>query len=237
MRHLPAGLARRSLPSIPTWARASCSTHFSRSFSAVSATCREPRSAPFCRAHQVDRRRLHRGMVGGPAVCACGDCAHPPPDGALRAREGRVSETTLPRCGPQCAKSHLNRRYLPVVVLALVLCALPFVGASRFTVTLLTEAMIFAIWAMSLDLLVGYAGLVSFGHSAAFGLSSLRAGYFAIASDRRLSSVTRCRRGRDPPDRGRTRLHRFAGLRHCVCCDLALHCAGAVHDRGRSGGR
>jgi branched-chain amino acid transport system permease protein len=60
-----------------------------------------------------------------------------------------------------------------------MLAALPFAGASPFTITLLTESLIFAIWAMSLDLLVGYTGLVSFGHAAAFGLAAYAAGYFA----------------------------------------------------------
>jgi branched-chain amino acid transport system permease protein len=72
----------------------------------------------------------------------------------------------------------------PLALLAL-LAVLPFIGISKFTVTLLTEAMIFAIWAMSLDLLVGYTGLVSFGHAAAFGLAGYAAGYFAknVTSD------------------------------------------------------
>lgn len=68
---------------------------------------------------------------------------------------------------------------LPVLALAAILGALPFVGVSQFTITLTTDAMVFAIWAMSLDLLVGYTGLVSFGHAAAFGLSGYAAGYFA----------------------------------------------------------
>ena len=69
---------------------------------------------------------------------------------------------------------------MPALVLGLILLVLPFIGVSKFTITLLTEAMIFAIWAMSLDLLVGYTGLVSFGHAAAFGLASYVAGYFAL---------------------------------------------------------
>ena len=74
---------------------------------------------------------------------------------------------------------------LPVLALAAVLTVLPFLGASPYTITLTTDAMVFAIWAMSLDLLVGYAGLVSFGHAAAFGLSAYAAGYFAreVSSD------------------------------------------------------
>jgi len=62
---------------------------------------------------------------------------------------------------------------------ALLLIALPFGGAAPFTITLLTEALICAIWAMSLDILVGYTGLVTFGHAAAFGFAAYVAGYFA----------------------------------------------------------
>jgi len=68
---------------------------------------------------------------------------------------------------------------LAAVAAAGLLAVLPFLGAAPFTITLLTEALIFAIWAMSLDLLVGYTGLVTFGHAAAFGLGSYAAGYFA----------------------------------------------------------
>lgn len=66
-----------------------------------------------------------------------------------------------------------------LVLAALLLIALPFGGAAPFTITLLTEALICAIWAMSLDILVGYTGLVTFGHAAAFGLAAYVAGYFA----------------------------------------------------------
>jgi branched-chain amino acid transport system permease protein len=70
-------------------------------------------------------------------------------------------------------------RLAPALAAAGLLAILPFAGVPQFTITLLTEALIFGIWAMSLDLLVGYAGLVSFGHAAAFGLAAYAAGYFA----------------------------------------------------------
>jgi branched-chain amino acid transport system permease protein len=66
-----------------------------------------------------------------------------------------------------------------IVVGAVLLAVLPFVGAPPFTITLLTEALIFAIWAMSLDLMTGYTGMLSFGHAAGFGLGGYAAGYFA----------------------------------------------------------
>ncbi|TAK81405.1 MAG: branched-chain amino acid ABC transporter permease [Betaproteobacteria bacterium] len=70
-------------------------------------------------------------------------------------------------------------KLVPLATATALLAGLPFVGVGEFTITLLTEALIFGIWAMSLDLLVGYAGLVSFGHAAAFGLAAYSAGYFA----------------------------------------------------------
>ena len=42
--------------------------------------------------------------------------------------------------------------------------------AGNYPVKLLQEILIWGIFAMSLDLLMGYAGMVSFGHSAFFGV-------------------------------------------------------------------
>ncbi|MBI2317724.1 MAG: branched-chain amino acid ABC transporter permease [Betaproteobacteria bacterium] len=50
------------------------------------------------------------------------------------------------------------------------LAALPFFG-EKFTVQLFTKILIMAIFAMSLDLLIGFTGLVSFGHAAFFGVA------------------------------------------------------------------
>jgi branched-chain amino acid transport system permease protein len=44
--------------------------------------------------------------------------------------------------------------------------------ASAYPVKLLQEILIWGVFAMSLDLLMGYAGMVSFGHSAFFGLGA-----------------------------------------------------------------
>ena len=68
---------------------------------------------------------------------------------------------------------------LLIVAGAALLALLPFVGVAPFTITLLTEALIFAVWAMSLDLMTGYAGMLTFGHAAGFGLGGYAAGYFA----------------------------------------------------------
>lgn len=58
-------------------------------------------------------------------------------------------------------------KLVPFVALA----AIPFV-ADDFTLQLLTRCLIMAVFAMSLDLIVGSTGLVSFGHAAFFGIGA-----------------------------------------------------------------
>ena len=53
----------------------------------------------------------------------------------------------------------------------LALLCVPFLG-SRFYTFLATEIVILALFALSLNLLLGYAGLVSFGHAAYFGIGA-----------------------------------------------------------------
>lgn len=53
----------------------------------------------------------------------------------------------------------------------LLLSCVPFLG-SRFYTFLATEIVILALFALSLNLLLGYAGLVSFGHAAYFGIGA-----------------------------------------------------------------
>jgi branched-chain amino acid transport system permease protein len=66
----------------------------------------------------------------------------------------------------------MNARIARIVALLalVVLIALPLVG-EKYTLQLATRILILAIFAMSLDLLVGYTGLVSLGHAAYFGLA------------------------------------------------------------------
>ena len=60
-------------------------------------------------------------------------------------------------------------RLLGAGVLVTALAAFPAM-AGAYPVKLLQEILIWGVFAMSLDLLMGYAGMVSFGHSAFFGI-------------------------------------------------------------------
>ena len=60
--------------------------------------------------------------------------------------------------------------FLKLAALAILACV-PLTGESFYT-ELLAKTLVLAIFAMSLDLLVGFTGLVSFGHAAYFGVAA-----------------------------------------------------------------
>ncbi len=63
------------------------------------------------------------------------------------------------------------------VIFFLLLVAPPFL--SSFLLTLLTQALIYGILAMSLDIILGYTGLASLGHAAYFGIGAYSVGILA----------------------------------------------------------
>ena len=62
-------------------------------------------------------------------------------------------------------------RALPWLACLAALAALPWLGSNYF-IQVGSEILIFAIFAMSLDIVLGYTGLLSFGHAAFFGLGA-----------------------------------------------------------------
>jgi branched-chain amino acid transport system permease protein len=75
-----------------------------------------------------------------------------------------------------------TRTGLVVAVTLAVLALLPPIAAAlgeEFYVDLFTRIMIFAIAAVSLDLILGYGGMVSFGHAAYLGIGSYAVGILA----------------------------------------------------------
>jgi branched-chain amino acid transport system permease protein len=65
-------------------------------------------------------------------------------------------------------------RVAGALAVVLLLAGVPL-GAGAYPVRLVQEILIWSIFAMSLDLLMGYAGMVSFGHSAFFGIGGYTA--------------------------------------------------------------
>lgn len=67
-------------------------------------------------------------------------------------------------------KYQWNNIFLSIIVIALFI--FPFVMDSRSWTILLTQIFIFSILAMSYDILLGYTGIVSFGHAMFFGIGA-----------------------------------------------------------------
>jgi len=76
-------------------------------------------------------------------------------------------------------------RWVALAAVAVGLVTFPYWSAawesSRFATTVLRDMLVFAIFALSLDILVGHAGMPSLGHAAFFGGGAYAAG---IASQR-----------------------------------------------------
>ena len=72
----------------------------------------------------------------------------------------------------------LNRKRIALGAALALLALFPLARAGFYT-ELVTKVMILAIFALSLDLLVGYTGLVSFGHAAFYGIGAYALGLMA----------------------------------------------------------
>ncbi len=66
----------------------------------------------------------------------------------------------------------LSLRSIAFFLLLAIFIVLPFVNDSRTLLILLTQIFIFGILAMSYDILLGYTGIVSFGHAMFFGIGA-----------------------------------------------------------------
>ena len=77
-----------------------------------------------------------------------------------------------------------------VALVFALLATVPFLpGVSRYHLLLAFDALLFGAIAMSLDLLIGYTGLVSFGHAAFYGLGAYAT---AVLLERGVLSLWAC---------------------------------------------
>ncbi len=75
-------------------------------------------------------------------------------------------------------KSAAARQILGLLLLLGVFVALPYIVGNRFYLRLATEILIYGLAAMSLDVLLGYTGLLSFMHVAYMGIAAYTVGLF-----------------------------------------------------------
>ena len=63
-----------------------------------------------------------------------------------------------------------QRRHLIASAIVVFLLALLPLAVSRYAIDLTTEVMIYALFALSLNVLIGFTGNISFGHAAYFAI-------------------------------------------------------------------
>ena len=72
------------------------------------------------------------------------------------------------------------RRWLGQAAFLVFLLSVPAWAPNRFWINVASQALIFAIFAMSLDLLIGYAGMPSFGHAAFYAAGAYGGALWAL---------------------------------------------------------
>ena len=71
-------------------------------------------------------------------------------------------------------------RVVALLIVVACLAVFPFVITNRFYISLVNEMLIYGLLAMSLDVLLGYTGLLSFMHNAYLGIAAYIVGLFLI---------------------------------------------------------
>src|SRR5690554_6674688 len=66
----------------------------------------------------------------------------------------------------------LSKANIRLGIILLMLIFFPFIADSRTLTILFTQIFIFGILAMSYDILLGFTGIVSFGHAMFFGIGA-----------------------------------------------------------------
>ena len=90
----------------------------------------------------------------------------------------------------------LNPRNAMTIGLLVILALIPLYAAltgNTFVMTLFTRVLILAMTAVSLNLIMGYGGMVSFGHAAYLGLGGYAVGIWPRKASARVSSNGRWR--------------------------------------------
>jgi branched-chain amino acid transport system permease protein len=72
-------------------------------------------------------------------------------------------------------------RLAALVVALLALASVPLWVGNGYYVNVVSQILIYAVFALALNVLVGYAGLVSLGHAGLFGIASYAAAWFLAA--------------------------------------------------------
>ena len=80
-------------------------------------------------------------------------------------------------------------RSLAAVIAIILLAALPYAIKEVYYVNIASQILLYAIFALGLNILVGYAGLVSLGHAGLFGIAAYVVAYLLVAGYGHVSAI------------------------------------------------
>ena len=75
----------------------------------------------------------------------------------------------------------MNHRFIAVAVAVVGLIALPYVITEPYYVNIASQILLYSVFALGLNILVGYAGLVSLGHAGLSGVAAYAVAYLLAA--------------------------------------------------------
>jgi branched-chain amino acid transport system permease protein len=75
----------------------------------------------------------------------------------------------------------VTERGVAIALAVLALVALPYAIAEQYYVNIASQILLYAVFALGLNVLVGYGGLVSLGHAGLFGVASYAVAYLLAA--------------------------------------------------------
>jgi len=75
----------------------------------------------------------------------------------------------------------VSGRHVAIAVAVLALIAVPYAIREVYYVNIASQILLYAVFALGLNVLVGYAGLVSLGHAGLFGVASYVIAYLVAA--------------------------------------------------------
>jgi branched-chain amino acid transport system permease protein len=75
----------------------------------------------------------------------------------------------------------MNARLIALLVASVALVTLPYWMTGIYYVNVASQILFYAVFALALNVIAGYAGLVSLGHAALFGITAYAVGYMLQA--------------------------------------------------------
>jgi branched-chain amino acid transport system permease protein len=81
-------------------------------------------------------------------------------------------------------------RGLAALIAVVALAVLPFAIGEVYYVNIASQILLYAIFALGLNILVGYAGLVSLGHAGLFGIAAYVTAYLLVAGHGHALAIT-----------------------------------------------